>query len=117
MRVTTSPTSTRSRWRTSRSGLHLTRVLPLYVTQTWWLMVRKASWRCCVRFGDFLRTAILLFAGAATACAVVAIAGVKAKDDNTLLYVAVGWWLIATLIGLWLGRGANTLDGIATLLA
>ena len=49
-----------------------------------------------MRFGDFLRTAILLFAGAATACAVVAVAGAKAKDDNTLLYVAVAWWVIAT---------------------
>jgi hypothetical protein len=70
-----------------------------------------------VRFGDFLRTSILLFAGAATACAVVAVAGAKAKDDTTLLYVAVAWWAIATVIGLWLGRGAHAIEGIARLLA
>ncbi len=70
-----------------------------------------------MRFGDFLRTAILLFAGAATACAVVAVAGAKGKDDNTLLYIAVAWWVIAALIGLWLGRGVHTLDGIARLMA
>jgi hypothetical protein len=70
-----------------------------------------------VRFGDFLRTSILLFAGAATACAVVAVAGAKAKDDTTLLYVAVAWWAIATVIGLWLGRGAHAIEGIERLLA
>jgi hypothetical protein len=70
-----------------------------------------------VRFGDFLRTSVLLFSGAATACAVVAVAGAKANDDTTLLYVAVAWWAIATLIGFWLGRGAHTLEGIARLLA
>jgi hypothetical protein len=70
-----------------------------------------------VRFGDFLRTSVLLFSGAATACAVVAVAGAKANDDTTLLYVAVAWWAAATAIGLWLGRGAHTLEGIARLLA
>src|SRR3954464_948518 len=70
-----------------------------------------------MRFGDFLRTAVLLFAGAATACAVVAIAGAKANDDTSLLYVAVAWWAIATVIGLWLGRGAHAIEGISRLLA
>ena len=70
-----------------------------------------------MRFADFLRTAILLFAGAATACAVVAIAGAKTNDDTTLLYVAVSWWAAGTVLGLWLGRGARTIEGIAQLLA
>src|SRR4051795_10208989 len=70
-----------------------------------------------MRFIDFLRTATLLFAGAATACAIVAIAGAQAKDDTTLVYVAVGWWLVAAALGLWLGRGARPIEGIARLLA
>src|SRR3954451_14316057 len=70
-----------------------------------------------MRFGEFLRTSILLFAGAATACAVVALAGSKSKDDTTLLYVALGWWVIATLLGGWLGRGAQPVEGIGRLLA
>jgi hypothetical protein len=70
-----------------------------------------------VRFRDLLRTATLLFAGGATACAIVAIAGAQAKDDTPLVYVAVSWWLIATVIGLWLGRGAHAIEGIARLLA
>src|SRR3954452_2744740 len=58
-----------------------------------------------MRFGDFLRTAVLLFGGAATACAVVAIAGAKAMDNTSLLYVAVAWWFVAAAVGLYLGRG------------
>jgi hypothetical protein len=68
-----------------------------------------------MRFGDFLRTAVLLFAGAATACAVVAIAGAQAKDDTSLLYVAVGWWVVAAVLGIFLGRGE--VEGISRLLA
>src|SRR3954471_18032334 len=78
---------------------------------------RRGCSRCSMRFGDFLRTAILLFSGAATACAVVAIAGANAKDNTTLLYVAVGWWLVATVIGLWLGRRPEVAEGIGRLLA
>ena len=43
-----------------------------------------------MRYPDFLRTAVLLFAGSATALAIVSIAGAHAKDDNTLLEVAIG---------------------------
>jgi hypothetical protein len=70
-----------------------------------------------VRFGDFLRVAVLLFAGAATACAAVSIAGANADENTTLLYFAVGWWVVATLVGGWLGRGAAASEGIARLLA
>jgi len=57
-----------------------------------------------MRFPDFLRTTVLLFAGAATALAAVAVAGAAAKDDRTLLYIALAWWALAALGGLWLGR-------------
>jgi hypothetical protein len=57
-----------------------------------------------MRYPDFLRTAVLLFAASATALAVVAIAGARAKDDTTLQYVALGWWAVATASGLWVGR-------------
>src|SRR3954447_2748905 len=70
-----------------------------------------------MRFIAFLRPAILLSAGAATACAIVAIAGAQAKDNTTLVYVAVGWWIIAAALGLWLGRGGRPIEGIARLLA
>jgi hypothetical protein len=70
-----------------------------------------------MRFTDFLRTSVLLFAGAATALAAVAIAGAQSDDNTTLLYVAVAWWVIAAVIGLWLGRRPETSQGIGRLLA
>ena len=68
-------------------------------------------------FTDFLRTTVLLCAGAATALAVVAIAGANSADDRAPLYVAVGWWGAAALIGLWLGRRADVTEGIGRLLS
>ena len=68
-------------------------------------------------FTDFLRTTVLLCSGAGTALAVVAIAGARADDDTTALYVAVGWWGAAALIGLWLGRRAGVTDAIGRMLA
>jgi O-antigen/teichoic acid export membrane protein len=70
-----------------------------------------------VRFGDFLRTAVLLFGAAATACAIVAVAGARAKDDSSVLYLALGWWVAAALIGLWFGRRREASEGIARLLS
>lgn len=70
-----------------------------------------------MRFTDFLRTSVLLFAGAATALAAVAIAGAASIDDNTLLYLAVGWWVLAAAVGLWMGRRPETSEGIRRLLA
>ncbi|MDQ3933532.1 MAG: hypothetical protein M3340_02755 [Actinomycetota bacterium] len=68
-------------------------------------------------FTDFLRTTVLLCSGSATALAVVSVAGARADDEPTVLYVAVVWWAIAALIGLWLGRRGEVTAGIARLLA
>ena len=70
-----------------------------------------------MRLVDFLRTAVLLFGGAATALAIVALAGANAKDDVTLVYVAAGWWGVSAVIGLWLGRRREVTEGIGRLLA
>jgi hypothetical protein len=70
-----------------------------------------------VRFGDFLRVSVLLFGAAATACAVVAIAGARANDDDSVLYLAVAWWAVAAVVGLWLGRRRETSEGIGRLLS
>jgi O-antigen/teichoic acid export membrane protein len=70
-----------------------------------------------VRFGDFLRTSVLLFGAAATACAIVAIAGARAKNDDTVVYLAFGWWVAAALLGLWFGRRREATEGIARLLS
>lgn len=57
-----------------------------------------------MRFNDFLRVAVMLFGGAGTALAVVAIAGASGEDTNLPIYIAVGWWVLAAGAGLWLGR-------------
>jgi hypothetical protein len=70
-----------------------------------------------VRFRDFLRVSVILFGGAATALAIVSVAGATREDSNTLVYVAAVWWCLATLAGLWLGRRLAPTPGIAGLLA
>jgi hypothetical protein len=70
-----------------------------------------------VRFRDFLRVAVLLFGGAATALAVVSVVGAAREDSNTLVYVAAGWWILAALAGGWLGRRPIATSGTARLLA
>jgi hypothetical protein len=70
-----------------------------------------------VRFRDFLRVSVVLFGGAATALALVSVLGAADQETNTLVYVAAVWWCLATLLGLWLGRGPTTTRGITGLLA
>ncbi len=70
-----------------------------------------------MRFVDFLRSSVLLFAGAATALAVVAVAGAAATDDNTAVVFALAWWTVAAAAGLWLGRRMAPTPGIERLLA
>ncbi|MEJ7788915.1 MAG: hypothetical protein WKF29_03435 [Thermoleophilaceae bacterium] len=70
-----------------------------------------------MRFGDFLRTAVLLFGAAGTALAIAAIAGASRDDDTLALTVAVAWWAVAAAAGLWLGRRMQPSPGIARLLA
>jgi hypothetical protein len=68
-------------------------------------------------FRDFLRVAVMLFGGAGTALAVVAIAGATGEDTNLPIYIAVGWWVVAAVAGLWLGRRNVPTQQIGRLLA
>jgi hypothetical protein len=70
-----------------------------------------------VRFRDFLRVSVLIYAGAATAVAVVSVVGATRADSTTLVYVAAVWWCAAVVAGLWLGRRPETTEGIGRLLA
>jgi hypothetical protein len=70
-----------------------------------------------VRFIDFLRASVLLFAGGATALAIAAIGAASAADDTFLLAVAITWWVVSALIGLWLGRRPEATEGIRRMLA
>ena len=68
-------------------------------------------------FTDFLRTTVLLCAGAATALGFVALAGVQADDDRTALYYALVWWTLSALIALWMGRRGEPLPWVSRVLA
>jgi hypothetical protein len=71
-----------------------------------------------VRFTEFLRTTVLLSAAAASLLAAVVVAGVASGGgDDLLVPISAGWWVIAGLSGLWLGRRADTSPPIASLLA
>jgi hypothetical protein len=70
-----------------------------------------------VRFGDFLKATVLLCAACATLLATVTVIGITREYDPVLVYVAAGWWLAATMIGVVLGWRAETSPPIARLLA
>ena len=70
-----------------------------------------------VRFSDFLRTTVLISAAAASALAAVTVAAAAGTNDDLLVPISAGWWVIAALIGAWMGRRAGTTSQIASLLA
>jgi hypothetical protein len=70
-----------------------------------------------VRFGEFLKATVLLSAGTATLLAAVTVIGLSRDSDRTLLLFSAFWWVGAVLIGIWLGRRAETSPPIARLLA
>ncbi len=74
-----------------------------------------------MRFVDFLKSTVMLSAGAATALATVTVlaAGSQpgASSQTRLVEISAGWWVIATLVGLRLGRRAETSPPIARLLS
>jgi hypothetical protein len=70
-----------------------------------------------MRFTDFLRTAVLLFAASGTVLAAVTIVGATSKSENSLIYFSLAWWGAATIAGILVGRRMRVTDGIARLLA
>jgi tryptophan-rich sensory protein len=69
-----------------------------------------------VRFGDFLRTTVLLSAGSATLLAALTVINLSSNYDQTLLIFSGIWWGGAVLIGILLGRRNETSPPIRRLL-
>jgi hypothetical protein len=69
-----------------------------------------------LRFGDFLRSTVLLSAGSATLLAALTIVGLSRESDRTLVLFSAFWWAGAILIGIWMGRRAETSPPIRRLL-
>lgn len=70
-----------------------------------------------MRFTDFLKSTVLVSAAAATVLAAVTLAGAANGSDDLVVPVGAGWWVIAAVIGLLLGRRADTSPPIGRLLA
>lgn len=70
-----------------------------------------------MRFTDLLRTTVLLSAAAATALAFVTLGAATAEQDEQVVSIAAGWWVVASLIGSYLGRHHDASPPIAKLLA
>ncbi|MEA2170993.1 MAG: hypothetical protein QOF76_4293 [Solirubrobacteraceae bacterium] len=67
-----------------------------------------------MRFTEFLRTAVLLCAGSATALAAVTVITATRDADNVVAVVSVAWWAIASIVGVRFEGRAG--DGISLLL-
>ena len=60
-----------------------------------------------MRFVDFLKATVLLSAGAATLLAALTVISLTQDLEPLAVYVGAGWWLVAALIGVRLGRRAR----------
>jgi hypothetical protein len=70
-----------------------------------------------MRFREFLRATVLLSGGAATALGVLTLVAATRDQDDTVALVATAWWVVATLVGGWVGRRFEVSPPIARLLA
>ena len=60
-----------------------------------------------MRFAEFLRTAVLLSAGSATALAAITVLAASRDLDQVVVLVSVGWWAIASILGVRLEEPAH----------
>lgn len=60
---------------------------------------------------------MFICAGAATALGTVTVAGAANRDESALVPIIAGWWIVATLVGLWIGRKRSASPAIARVLA
>lgn len=71
-----------------------------------------------MRFVDFLRATVLLSSAAGTTLGVLTIAAATSHgNDDQLVLLAIGWWIVAAVVGSWLGRRHDVNPPIARLLA
>ena len=68
-------------------------------------------------FVDLLRMTVLLAAAAATVLAAVTAIVVGTTGDTLTLFVALGWWIVALVGGLILGRPSQASEAMRPLLA
>jgi len=70
-----------------------------------------------VRFTDFLKATVLISAAAATALAAVTLVGAASDSDPLLVPLSAGWWALAGVLGVLIGRRSEVTQPIGRLLA
>jgi hypothetical protein len=68
-------------------------------------------------YTDLLRITVFLTAAEATALGAITAIAAGRDDDTLTVMVAGAWWLIALVLGLYLGRPAGAADGVRDALA
>jgi len=68
-------------------------------------------------YTDLLRITVLLTGAEATALGAIAALSAGRNDDGVTLAVAFAWWVLASAIGVYLGRPARAADGVRGALA
>ena len=68
-------------------------------------------------YTDLLRVTVFLTAAEATILGAIAALSAGRVDDATTVVVAAAWWLIAFVLGLYLGRPSGAADGVRNILA
>jgi len=68
-------------------------------------------------YTDLLRVTVLLAGAEATALGAITALAAGRDDDATTAIVAIAWWAIALVVGIWLGRPARAADGVRDALA
>jgi hypothetical protein len=68
-------------------------------------------------YTDLLRTTVFLTAAEATALGTIAALSTGRVDDPTIAIAGAAWWLVALVLGLYLGRPSAAADGVREALA
>jgi hypothetical protein len=68
-------------------------------------------------YTDLLRVTVFLVGAEATALGTIAAIGAGRDDDVTAAIVAVSWWAIALVLGMYLGRPSRAAAGVRDALA
>jgi hypothetical protein len=70
-----------------------------------------------MRYSEYLRTSVLLLGTSSIALLVVAAGAISRDGGEALLIFGATWIVIATLIGVWLGRADQVMESVGTLLS
>jgi hypothetical protein len=68
-------------------------------------------------YTDLLRTTVFLSGAEATALGAITALAAGRDNDTTAVFVAAAWWLIALVLGIYLGRPSQAADGVRGALA